>query len=180
MYICAGEIEQFDFAKPVGIGMIDTAVNLVKLCEKESPEEIVFIGTAGSYGNCKVFDVAESHAAVTVENSYFNAGAYTPMVSRETSLEMPVDPSGSVVVNSSNYITTDEKIAHCYLDEKIEIENMEFFAVLRTARLLGVPARGIFIVTNYCNQTAHEDFLRNHQEAMKRLTRYVKSMAEKV
>jgi len=177
MYICAGEIELFDFAKPVGIGMIDTAVNLAKLCEKESPEEIVFIGTAGSYGNYEIFDIVQSQSAVSIENSFFNAGAYTPMVSRETSLNITADLSGNVIVNSSNYITTDEKISQYYLDEKIEVENMEFFAVLRTARLFGIPAKGILIVTNYCNKTAHEDFLKNHPEAMERLTVYYKEIA---
>jgi len=179
MYICAGESEQFDFAKAVGIGMVDTAVNLTKICTETVPDEIVFIGTAGSYGHAGIFDIVESKSAVNIENSYFTAGAYTPMVSRETSLDTAPDSTGNVVVNSSNYITTDEKIARCYLDEKIEIENMEFFAVLRMAKLLEIPAKGIFIVTNYCNKKAHEDFLKNHKEAMDRLDGYVKAHAKK-
>jgi nucleoside phosphorylase len=125
-----------------------------------------------------VFDIVQSQDAVSIENSYFNAGAYTPMVSRETSLDAELKSAESVTVNSSNYITTDEKLARHYLNKKIEIENMEFFAVLRTAKIFGVPARGIFIVTNYCNKKAHEDFLKNHQEAMRRLDAYVKSRAK--
>ena len=179
MYICAGEIEQFDFAKPVGIGMVDTAVNLTRICEKKMPKEIIFIGTAGSYGNVTIFDIVESYNAVTIENSFFTAGAYTPIVSRETSLYATKNVKEKITVNSSNYITTDEEIARYYLQEGIEIENMEFFAVLRTAKLLGIPAKGIFIVTNYCNQTAHEDFLKNHTEAMQRLDGYVKAHAKK-
>jgi len=173
MYICAGEIEQFDFAESVGIGMVDTAVNLTRICEKKMPDEIIFVGTAGSYGTVGIFDIVESYRAVTIENSFFNAGAYTPIVSRETSLYFGENKENSITVNSSNYITTDTVIAGYYRQEDITIENMEFFAVLRTAKLLGIPAKGIFIVTNYCNQTAHEDFLKNHTEAMKTLSQYV-------
>ncbi|HHS92343.1 MAG TPA: purine-nucleoside phosphorylase, partial [Campylobacterales bacterium] len=34
MFICAGESETFDFAKPMGVGMIDMTMNLTKLCIK--------------------------------------------------------------------------------------------------------------------------------------------------
>jgi hypothetical protein len=32
MFICAGESEQFDFALPIGIDMVDVAINLTRLC----------------------------------------------------------------------------------------------------------------------------------------------------
>jgi len=37
MFICAGESEQFDFAIPVGIGMVDVSVNLTRLCMAQKP-----------------------------------------------------------------------------------------------------------------------------------------------
>jgi nucleoside phosphorylase len=49
MIICAGEIEQFGFARAVGIGMVDTAINLTKICIEHRPDEICFVGSAGSY-----------------------------------------------------------------------------------------------------------------------------------
>lgn len=75
----------------------------------------------------------------------------------------------SAVANSSNYITTDEVVARQMANAGILLENMEFFAVMKVAQTFGVPAMGIFCVTNYCDENAHKDFLENHSEAKSRL-----------
>lgn len=75
----------------------------------------------------------------------------------------------NAVVNSSNYITTDEVVAKQMANAGILLENMEFFAVMKVAQTFGVPAMGIFCVTNYCDENAHKDFLENHSEAKSRL-----------
>jgi len=171
MFICAGESETFDFAKPMGIGMIDMSINLTKLCISNLPSFIFFVGTAGSYGKHKIFDIVQSKSACNIENSFFNAKAYTPidnMVSTATNV------SRETLVNSSNYITTDSNISKHYLAQNIMLENMEFFAVLKVAKAFNIPVAGAFIVTNYCNANAHRDFKDNHKEAMARLTAYIK------
>ena len=173
MFICAGESETFDFAKPMGIGLIDMSINLTKLCmEKKPPPFIFFVGTAGSYGKHKIFDIVESKTASNIENSFFNAKAYTPI---DNIVSTSDNVSRETIVNSSNYITTDETLSRHYLSNNIGIENMEFFAVLKVAQHFNIPAAGAFIVTNYCNADAHADFIKNHKEAMKRLTDYIKS-----
>ena len=171
MIICAGKSEQFDFAIPVGIGLVEVAMNLTKLCLSQKPEFLFFVGTAGSYGEKKIFDIVESKTAVNIENGFFNAGAYTPLDNMISTAE---DVSRETIVNSSNYITTDNTLAKYYLDKNIQIENMEYFAVLKVAESFGIPAAGVFIVTNYCNENAHKDFLDNHKEAMARLTTYIR------
>ena len=172
MFICAGEKEQFDFAVPVGIGLVDVAIHLTRLCVSQKPPFLLFVGTAGSYGEKKLFDIIESKTATNIENSFFTTNAYTPVDNMVSAAE---DVSRETLVNSSNYITRDEEVAKAYLAKNIHLENMEFYAVLKVAQTFGVPAAGIFIVTNYCNSRAHEDFLRNHTEAMQRLTAYIKS-----
>ena len=204
MIICAGQSEQFDFAHPVGIGLIETAVNLTRICELGKPEHIVFVGTAGSYGQKEIFDIVEAQVAANVEQSFFEENSYTPIdnviaaaedVSRETreaesnSLDsVGLKPErwsnatregGETIVNSSNYITTNREIWEHYTAENIQIENMEFYAVMKVAQMFGIPVAGIFIVTNYCDEHAHEDFKKNHAEAMKRLDAYVRLRAEK-
>ena len=171
MIICAGKSEQFDFAIPVGIGLIEVAMNLTKLCLSQKPEFLFFVGTAGSYGEKKIFDIVESKTAVNIENGFFNAGAYTPLDNMISTAE---DVSRETIVNSSNYITTDNMLGKYYLEKNIQIENMEYFAVLKVAEAFGIPAAGVFIVTNYCNENAHKDFLDNHKEAMARLTTYIR------
>lgn len=172
MFICAGESEQFDFALPVGIGMTDVAINLTKLCMSEKPKFLYFVGTAGSYGEKQVFDIIESKTAANIENSFFNAGAYTPIDNMVSTAE---DVSRETIVNSSNYITTEEEVSKAYLNKNIDLENMEYFAVLKVAKAFRIPVAGAFIVTNYCNKNAHKDFMDNHKEAMLRLTSYIKN-----
>ncbi len=171
MIICAGESEQFDFALPVGIGMIDVAVNLTRLCLSEQPKFILFVGTAGSYGEKKIFDIIESKTASNIENSFFTGGSYTPIDNMVSSSE---DVSRETLVNSSNYITTDKSVGKFYLAQNIHLENMEYFAVLKVAQSFGISAGGVFIVTNYCDENAHKDFMDNQKEAMKKLTEYIK------
>ena len=171
MFICAGESEQFNFALPVGIGMTDVAINLTKLCITEKPKFLFFVGTAGSYGEKNIFDIIESKTAANIENSFFNAGAYTPIDNMVSSAE---NVSRETIVNSSNYITTEIEVAKAYLKKNIHLENMEYYAVIKVAQTFGIPVAGAFIVTNYCNENAHKDFMDNHTEAMLRLTKYIK------
>jgi len=171
LFICAGDSEQFKFATPVGIGLVNVAVNLTRLCLLNPPEFLLFVGTAGSYGNKKIFDIIESRSAANIENSFFTHGNYTPI---DNVISTADDVSRETIVNSSNYITVNPDVAKHYLNNKIELENMEFFAVMKTAEILGIPAGGVFIVSNYCDKNAHEDFLSNHQEAMTKLTDYMK------
>jgi len=171
LIVCAGDIEQFDFALPIGIGMVNSAIKLVKLCLDNPPESILFVGTAGSYGRHSIFDIVESEVASNIENSFFTNGAYSPLESKVSTVN---NVSHETIVNSSNYITTDDTLSSKYMEKNILLENMEFFAVLKVAEELNIPAKGIFIVTNYCNKDAHRDFICNHQEAMSRLGKYVK------
>ena len=171
MFICAGESEQFDFAIPIGIGMTDVAIKLTKLCISQKPEFLFFVGSAGSYGEKKIFDIVESKTAANIENSFFNANAYTPIDNLVSTAE---DVSRETIINSSNYITTDKNLGKHYLSKNIHLENMEYYAVLKVAKSFGIPAAGIFIVTNYCDENAHKDFLENHKEAMDRLTQYIR------
>ena len=171
MIICAGKSELFDFARPVGVGMMDVAINLSRMCASQKPKFLLFVGTAGSYGEKKVFDIIESKTAANIENSFFSGKSYTPIDNVVSSIE---DVSRETLVNSSNYITTDKKIGKHYIAQNIHLENMEYFAVLKVAQSFGISAGGIFVVTNYCDKNAHEDFLKNQKEAMAKLTKYIK------
>ncbi len=172
MIVCAGNNETFDFATPIGVGLIDSAINLTRLIIEEQPDSILFVGSAGSYGTYKPFDIIESSVAGNIELSLITGSAYTPIdntiyhdnVSRET----------SIMINSSNYITTDMEVAAEYQKLGLELENMEFFSILKVAENFEIPAYGIFIVTNYCDENAHEDFIKNHEEAKALLSQYIK------
>ena len=183
MIICAGRIEQFDFARPVGIGMVEAAVTLTQLCEKQMIEHILFVGTAGSYGKHDIFDIVPSYTAANIEQSFFEGTAYSPIADalggiscnsiEEKLSDVSRETNHTVVVNSSNYITTNKALWAEYTARNIYLENMEFFGVVQAAKQCGIFASGLFIVTNYCDEYAHNDFMKNHQEAMARLSSHV-------
>lgn len=171
MIVCAGRNETFRFAEAIGVGLIESAINLTRTCLLNKPDFILFIGSAGSYGDYKIFDIVESKKAANLELSFLNGDSYTPidyMLESENKILR-----NDTIVNSSNYITTNSLLAKKYSEFGIGIENMEFFSILQVAQEFKIPVGGIFIVTNYTNKNAHEDFLRNHKEAMSKLTQYL-------
>lgn len=171
MIVCAGRNETFKFAETIGVGLIESAINLTRTCLFNKPEFILFIGTAGSYGNHKIFDIIESRRASNIELSFLTNSSYTPLDNVLESDNKMV--KNDTIVNSSNYISTNEELAKKYNEYGIGIENMEYFSVLQVAREFSIPVAGIFIVTNYTNTNAHDDFIKNHEEAMKKLTTYL-------
>jgi len=183
MIVCAGNNETFSFATPIGIGLCESAVHLTRLVLVEVPEFLLFVGSAGSYGLYKPLDIVESNAASQIELSFLLKKSYTPLeanvivseknVSRETVQSDSDQDNRSTIVNSSNYITTDFETAQTFNRLGIGLENMEFFAVMEVAKHFKIPCYGIFVVTNYCNENAHRDFLDNHSSAMEKLTDYL-------
>ncbi|GAX86764.1 conserved hypothetical protein [Lebetimonas natsushimae] len=166
--ISSGNQEIFSFAHPIGIGLIESAINLTRLVLFDKPDFLIFIGSAGSYGKFKPFDIIKTKTASNIEHCFLKEKCYTPIdniislsVSRET------------IVNSSNYITTSKKMSKKYLTLGIDAENMEFYSVLRVAKEFNIPAIGIFVITNYCYKNAHKEYLQNLKKAKKILIDYL-------
>jgi len=170
MIISSGNKEIFDFASPIGIGLIESAINLTRICLFQKPDFLIFIGTAGSYGNKNIFDIIQTSTASNIENCFVEKNCYTPI---ENIITYSKDVSRETIVNSSNYITTNNKIAKLYLKMNIDIENMEFYSVMRVAKEFQIPAFGIFVVTNYCNENAHQEYVKNIKKAKNILIQYL-------
>ncbi|PHO09522.1 MULTISPECIES: purine-nucleoside phosphorylase [Malaciobacter] len=168
MIICAGRNETFKFAEPMGVGLIEMSINLTRKCLFDKPDFILFVGSAGSYGEHNIFDIIESKRAANIELSFLQNNSYTPLDNVLESENKFV--RNDTIVNSSNYISSNFSLSKKFNAYGIGVENMEFFAVLQVAKEFEIPVGGIFVVTNYTNETAHEDFLKNHKEAMSKLT----------
>lgn len=171
MIVCAGNNETFDFATSMGVGLIEMSINLTRLCLFDKPEFLLFIGSAGSYGKAKIFDIVESKTAANLELSFLNKDSYTPL---ENVISTNTTNKKDIIVNSSNYISTNKELTKDFLKYGIEIENMEFFAVLSVAKEFNIPAGGVFCITNFTNANAHQDFIDNHTKAKELLSRHVK------
>lgn len=175
MIVCAGRNETFDFAHPIGVGLIEATMNLTRIALLDKPDFLLFVGSAGSYGNHKIFDIVTSKTAANIELGFLEDHCYTPLekvVSAETNQNVPRETLN--IVNSSNYITTDSVSSKKFLTLGLELENMEFFALLSVAKEYDIPVKGVFVVTNYCDTNAHQDFIKNHKQAKQLLTQYMK------
>lgn len=171
MIVCAGRNETFKFAETIGVGLIETSINLTRHCLFNKPDMLLFIGTAGSYGKHEIFDIIESKRASNIELSFLRNDSYTPL---DNVLESENKMTrNDTIVNSSNYISTNFELSKQFIEYGIGIENMEYFSVLQVAKEFEIPVAGIFIITNYTNENAHEDFIKNHKEAMSILTKYL-------
>jgi len=155
----------------MGVGLIETAMNLTRLCLFDKPEFLLFVGTAGSYGEAEIFDIIESKTAANIELAFLNKDAYTPL---ENVISTNTSGKRDTIVNSSNYISTNEELTKKFLNFGVGIENMEFFSVLAVAKEFNIPAGGVFCITNYTNINAHADFLANHEKAKELLEEHVK------
>lgn len=170
MIVCAGNSETFDFALPMGVGMIEMAMNLTRLCLFDKPEFLLFVGSAGSYGDRQLFDIVESKTASNIELAFLQKKAYTPL---DNVVTTNTENKKDIIVNSSNYISTDFELSQGFLKLGVGIENMEFFAVLKIAQEFNIPAGGVFCITNFTNANAHADFLANHEKAKALLHEHV-------
>ncbi len=186
MLVCAGDIESIKGATPIGVGLINSALNLTRVCLMNPPEFILFVGTAGSYGNHKIFDIVYSRAASNLEHAFFYNSGYTPIDNLVVADDVATTKGGEVlnraidvvsretIVNSSNYITTSEDISKKAIKAGLSLENMEFYSIVNVAKEFNIPVGGLFIVTNYCNKDAHKDFVKNHKEAIRKLEEHIK------
>ncbi|MBN2815439.1 MAG: purine-nucleoside phosphorylase [Campylobacterales bacterium] len=177
MIICAGNEENFDFALSTGVGLIETAMNITRLCLFDKPEFLLFVGTAGSYGDAKIFDIIESKTAANIELAFLNNNAYTPLDNVVSTNETDVR---DIVVNSSNYISTNKELTKNFLKFGVGIENMEFFSVLKIAQEFDIPAGGVFCVTNYTDENAHKEYLKNVEKAKVLLSEHVKKRIDEL
>jgi len=171
MILSAGKEEIFSFARPIGIGLIESAINLTHICLLDRPNSLIFIGSAGSYNpkKHKIFDIITSSSASQIETSFLQKKSYTPIDNFVTATN-----SQETIINSSNYITTDKVFALAFDKLGFGVENMEFYSVVKVAKEFNIPVKGVFIVTNYCDENAHTEYLKNIKQAKMILINYLK------
>ncbi|WP_104713221.1 purine-nucleoside phosphorylase [Helicobacter cetorum] len=177
MLICAGRNETLKGAMPIGVGLIESAINLTSICLKNpSIESLIFIGSAGSYNkDIKLLSVLESVECYQIEESFTHFNSYTPL---DNFIKVECEEKAllkRVKLNSSNYIHTNEIFAQKMAQNNILLENMEFFSVLSVAKTFSLRAKGIFCVSNYVGLNAHKEFKQNHTQVKQILENTLKA-----
>ncbi len=168
--MCAGGSENFEFAKNIGIGIVNSAFNLGKILSHQKTNKLIFIGTCGIYQDGNIFDIYESASACNIEYASFFETFYTPI---ENKINLNVSYE-TTIVNSSNYICKDKNIAKRYAQLGIKIENMEAYSVLACAKNFGIDAICYLCATNFCDENAHKYFVKNHLRAKEKLVSFLK------
>lgn len=186
MFLCAGNGEEFSFAQSIGVGLIQSAINLTKICKSHQTDYLIFVGSAGSYDfSLPLFSLYCGFESVQIEPSSLCSLSYTPIALNEKSLNVSHETISKIhafnfpqaVVNSSNYITTDAMISQKMQQKGILLENMEFFSVLSVAKSFDIPALGIFCVSNYCHPDAHQEFMRNRLKVIEKIENFYFSLS---
>ncbi|QTO98231.1 purine-nucleoside phosphorylase [Helicobacter pylori] len=164
MLLCAGRNETLKKAAPIGVGLIESAINLTRMCLKNpNIKSLIFIGSAGSYSpETELLSVFESVQGYQIEESFSHLNSYTPL---DNFIHIEIEEEAlfeRVGVNSSNYIHTSEMFAKKMVQKGVLLENMEFFSVLSVAKIFSLKAKGIFCVSNHVGLNAHKEFKENH------------------
>lgn len=140
--------KEWDFKKavPIGVGLIESAINLTRMCLKNpDTESLIFIGSAGSYSpEMELLSVFESVQGYQIEESFSHLNSYTPL---DNSIHIETKEQAlfeRVRVNSSNYIHTGEMFAKKMVQKGVLLENMEFFSVLSVAKIFLWRLKGFF------------------------------------
>ncbi|GAA7221892.1 hypothetical protein HpBGD77_12510 [Helicobacter pylori] len=178
MLLCAGRNETLKGATPIGVGLIESAIHLTRMCLKNPDiESLIFIGSAGSYSpEIELLSVFESVCGYQIEESFSHLNSYTPLdnsIQIETKEEALFERAR---VNSSNYIHTSEMFAKKMAQKGVLLENMEFFSVLSVAKIFSLKAKGIFCVSNYAGLNAHKEFKENHAKVKQILENVIDSL----
>ncbi|GAA7425143.1 hypothetical protein ID0988_05020 [Helicobacter pylori] len=178
MLLCAGRNETLKGAMPIGVGLIESAIHLMRMClENPDTESLIFVGSAGSYSpEIELLSVFESFQAYQIEESFSHLNSYTPL---DNFIQIETEEKAlfeRVCVNSSNYIHTNEMFAKKMAQKGVLLENMEFFSVLSVAKVFSLKAKGIFCVSNYVGLNAHKEFKENHAKVKQILENTIDSL----
>lgn len=172
LIVCAGAMESFEFAKAVGIGMVEPAINLTKILLnlKQLPKKIIFIGSCGIYGNENLLKIYQSSLAFNYEISGIIGLSYTPI-----KINLPNVSQKTILINSSNFITNSAEISKKFKNLGFTAENMEAYSIKCVALKFGIEFESILCATNYCDENAHENFIQNYPKAKENIIKYLKS-----
>ena len=185
LILCAGGNEKFSFAKNIGIGLVEPCLKLPLLLQEFKPLKLVFIGTCGLYDEKdELLQIYQSQHAFNIEFSKLSNAFYSPAqceINWDKKLEKK-EPNETLAEfvsqetlksNSSNYICADKKAAAEFLKLGLRLENMEIFSLLSVAKFYELELTCFLCASNYCDEKAHESFLKNHIECKKRLSAFL-------
>ncbi len=170
-----------------GIGNISAAVSLTAAMEKNPPDEILFVGSAGSYEPAPdEFRAAISNSFVQREIAALEGRARKPdaMIStidtRRGPLAAAIAARGGFQEGRVNCVEAVTLMEPGQLFDGLAFENMECFGLAWAAAKVDVPFSALFAITNTVGPDGSAQWRRNYrafsQELQKRIIDCVTSL----
>jgi purine-nucleoside phosphorylase len=160
--------------RPAGIGAVDAAAGTAEAIAQTAPRAVVFVGTAGSYGDSPpIGAVAVAERLCLAATAVVRGEAYLPA---PMARELPADVGlrralrrhGGVFARVATTLGITRRralAARLAAATGATVENLEAFAAARAAARAGVPFGAVLGVANRVGPNAHREWLANANAA---------------
>ena len=163
----------------VGVGYLETAVNLQKLIlQFPQIKKVTFCGTAGIYplmSHLKIGDLCQCKEVILCDASAeMGNSAYVPLLQHAPLKAEMGDqyPAVSVKVATMLSITTNDQVAGQICNNtQAEVENMELYGVATICNKKKISWNAILGLTNYVGSNGRDDWQSKHKAIEKQLNR---------
>ncbi|MEZ4317369.1 MAG: hypothetical protein R3F61_07685 [Myxococcota bacterium] len=157
----------------VGVGPVVAAASTARILERDKPDQVVLIGTAGAYPGGPPIGVAVAASRVGLSWGVAAMGlGYVPRAPK------PVDCAPELLnrvdvprhaVLTVGAITTDRTLARRIADG-YTVEHLEAFGVAHACKQAGIPFLAVLGITNDVGPDAHVQWL-THRDAAQQAAR---------
>lgn len=154
----------------VGVGPVVAAANAGRILAHERPEQVVMLGTAGSYPDGPPIGAVVVSRTLGLSWGVASLGlgyvprAPEPVHGDTTLIERSGLPAHDVLTVGA--ITTDLDLA-ARLGEGWSVEHLEAYAVAWTCARASIPFVAVFGITNHVGPDAHHQWLTNRDHAQR-------------
>ena len=160
--------------QPAGIGAGDAAAGAAAAIARTRPRAVIFVGTAGSYGERPAIGaVAVARRITLAATAVLRGDAYLPgpmpdEVMTDAGLRRALRRAGRAQVAdvaTTVGITRRRALATRLAATGATVENLEAFAVARAAARAALPFAAVLGIANRVGPNAHREWRANSQTA---------------
>ena len=144
---------------PLGVGVVPAGIATAALLARERPDGVIFVGTAGAYGDIPIGTVVTARTVGLVSGTATLGLGYVPLAPPPLTTQLHAD-APLVDVATLVAITTDVALA-ARIGVTWQIEHMEAYGVAAACAAAGVPFGAVFGVTNRVGPDAHAEWRAN-------------------
>ncbi|MCB9679164.1 MAG: phosphorylase [Alphaproteobacteria bacterium] len=157
----------------VGVGPVVAAANTARILERDKPDRVVLIGTAGAYPGGPAIGQAVAASRVGLSWGVAAMGlGYVPRAPKPVECDVGLLARIKVpqhAVLTVGAITTDRTLARRIADG-YTVEHLEAFGVALACKQAGVPFVAVLGITNDVGPDAHVQWL-THRDAAQQAAR---------